>query len=125
MDTIFAGCGANDKNRVSNSIRNRAGFYFSAYDTCGKSIDQWVYIVAVIKINFSANSRDAECVAIVSYAFYNTAHQPFCFFQVDISEPQSIQLRYRAGAHGEYIPVYATYARCRSLIRLQRRWMVV
>ena len=56
---------------------------------------------------------------------HNTIHQVLRFLFAEVAEAQRIQRRYRACAHRKNIAVNTPHAGCRTLERLNGRWVVM
>jgi len=75
VDAISSGRGAYNKHRITFAKGSCTHCFMMLHDADRHGIDQRIACIALFKINFATDRRDAERVAVISYAAHNTINQ--------------------------------------------------
>jgi len=75
------------------------------HDADRHGIDQRIACIALFKINFTADCRDAERVAVIAYAAHDAIDQIADMGILRRAEPERVERCHRTGTHGENIAV--------------------
>ena len=71
MNAIPSGRRADYDDGVAGAFRNCACILVVFNNPNGHTIYKWVALIAVIKIDLTANRRHAETIPVITNAFYN------------------------------------------------------
>ena len=125
MNSITSSFRANIKNLVTHSASTGQKDFICFYQSETECVDQNIAVVTGIKINFSTNSRNAGAVSITGDAIDHTIEKETGSRILQFAKPQRVHQGNWACAHSKNISHYSTNASCSTLMRFNKRRVVV
>ena len=125
VDSVAARRRSDYVDGVAHTARLGADLLAHFNDSGRECIHQRILLVAVVKIDLAADSRNTEAVAVVANALDHAVNQPFGAVRAGIAKAKGIQLSNGAGTHGKNIAVDSAHSRRSTLVGLHSRWVVV
>src|SRR5439155_24571815 len=91
----------------------------------GHHVDQRVALVRRIEHELATDGRHTHAIAVTADAAHDAVHQVAGPRIRRVAETKGIEHGYRPGAHREDVSQDAAHPRCRALVRLDGRGMIV
>ena len=125
VNAVAAGSRAHGHDGVADALRRAPDQVVRAHEPQAHGVDQRVALVAPVEPRLAAYAGDAHAVAVVAHALDHPGEEVADPRAVQVAEAQGVERGHRPGAHGEDVSEDASDARCRSLVRLHCRGVVV
>src|ERR1017187_6134926 len=101
MDAVATGFRAHGEENVADAVRPRRRKIGFPQQPDRHRIDQRIAGVAWRKADFASEGRNADAVTLVTHALDDAGEQIAVTCVIEGPEPQRVEHRHRAGAHGE------------------------
>ena len=125
MDAVTPGLGADIDHRVAHAGGLGIENPVLGRDTHGHGIDQDVAVIALVEIATAADRGDADAIAVAADPGDHAGDEMLGLGVVRAAEAKRVEIGDGPRAHGEDIAQDAADARCRALIGLDERGMVM
>src|SRR4051812_15482849 len=125
MDAVTARLGAHVHHRIAGALGASLEDPARLGDAEGKGVDQDVRVVRVVEEYLAADGRHADAVAVAADAGDDAGEEIARARMLEGAEAKRVERSDRPRPHRENIAEDAAYARGRSLIRFDKRGMVV
>ena len=125
MDPVAAGPRAHAEEDVADAVRRGPDEVGFLEQTDAHGVDQRVAGVPRREADLAAQRRHSDAVAVVAYPAHHAGEQVSVARMIERAEAETVEHRYRPGAHGEDIAEDAPDAGGGALVRLDRRRVVV
>ncbi len=102
-DAVAAGARAHEHQQVAHPGRRAADEPVAAGDAQAHGVHEAVLLVGGLEVHLAANRWHADRVAVVPDARHGSVQQEPRARGLQLPEPQRVEHRDRAGAHGEHV----------------------
>ena len=125
MDTVLAGPGTYDENRIARALGYGFDRFAVANNPRAHGIHQRVDLKTIVKKYFAAHGRDPKSIAVIANSTHDAPHKPVGLGMFRLSESEAVELSNGPCAHGEDVSVDSPNPCCCPLVGLDRGGMVM
>src|SRR5712692_5142404 len=123
VDAVASGVGADQHEAVPRALSSRPHQPIDPHEPDAHRVDQRVLLVTLVEIDFAANSRDADAVAVAADACHDPLEVAARGRQW--TESQRVEQSDRPSSHRDDVPDDSADSGRRTLIGLDGRWVIV
>ena len=126
VNAVSAGPRANRDDRIADAFRLGTNEIALVQEPDAHGVDERIALVCIVEDDLAGDGRNADAVAVVADAFdHDAAEQVTNARAVEGAEAKRVEHRDRTRAHRENVAKNSADSGRRSLIRLDRRRMIV
>ena len=116
MNAVASGFGADIYYRRANTCGGGIENFVRAGEANTHGINENITVITTVKIDLTANCRDADAVAVTANTVNNASDQMSGLGMTWVAKAQGIHISDWTCAHSENIAHNAANTRCRTLI---------
>src|SRR5215208_1655570 len=125
MNAIAPCARANSHNRIADTLRFGTYQVFFVHQSNAHRVDEGIVLVRRVEDDLSRDGWNAYAVAVVTNPLDDSGKEIAYARILEAAEAERVEHRDRARAHRKDVAQDSADTRCRALVRLHGRWMVV